>query len=49
MSNVFIGVTFDAKIEPDSVFRRSGPSLLPRGESGPKLATVEPAAPATPK
>lgn len=49
MSNVFIGVTFDAKIEQDSVFRRSGPSLLPRGESGPKLAAVEPTAPATPK
>jgi len=40
MSNVFIGVTFDVKIAPESVFRRSGPSLLPRGPSGPTLVTL---------
>jgi hypothetical protein len=41
MSNIFIGVTFDVKTNPEMVFRRSGPSLLPRGESGPTLATLE--------
>ncbi len=40
MSNVFIGVTFDAKIDPDTVFRRSGVSMLPRGDSGPTLAAL---------
>lgn len=40
MSNVFIGVTFDAKIEPDTVFRRSGVSTLPRGDSGPALTAL---------
>jgi hypothetical protein len=40
MSNVFIGVTFDAKVNPETVFQRSGVSLLPRGESGPTLAAV---------
>jgi hypothetical protein len=41
MSNVFIGVTFDVNTNPEAVFRRSGPSLLPRGESGPTLATLD--------
>jgi hypothetical protein len=41
MSNVFIGVTFDVKTDPETVFRRSGPSLLPRGEFGPTLAAAE--------
>ena len=40
MSNVFIGVTFDAKIDPDTVFTRSGYSLLPRGTSGPTLVSA---------
>jgi hypothetical protein len=40
MSNVFIGVTFDVKTRPETVFRRSGPSLLPRGASGPTLAAL---------
>ena len=40
MSNIFIGVTFDAKIDPDTVFRKSGVSNLPRGEFGPTLASV---------
>lgn len=42
MSNIFIGVTFDVKTNPETVFRRSGPSLLPRREFGPTLATLEP-------
>jgi mono/diheme cytochrome c family protein len=41
MSNVFIGVTFDAKVAPETVFRRSGVSLLPRGQAGPTLAALE--------
>ncbi|MEO8098997.1 MAG: cytochrome c [Acidobacteriota bacterium] len=41
MSNVFIGVTFDVAIAPDTVFTRSGPSNLPRGEFGPTLATLD--------
>ena len=38
MSNCFIGVLFPTSTSPDKVFLRSGPSLLPRGESGPTLA-----------
>jgi hypothetical protein len=41
MSNVFIGVTFDAGIDPNVVFRRSGPSNLPRAEFGPTLSALE--------
>jgi hypothetical protein len=41
MSNVFIGVTFDAKVNPETVFTKSGVSLLPRGESGPTLAALK--------
>lgn len=41
MSNVFIGVTFDASIDPETAFQRSGPSLLPRGNSGPTLAALK--------
>jgi hypothetical protein len=37
MSNCFIGVILDMKIKPETVFLRSGPSLLPRGRSGPTL------------
>ncbi|MEP7354815.1 MAG: cytochrome c [Acidobacteriota bacterium] len=40
MSNVFIGVTTDVTINPDTLFERSGPSLLARGESGPTLANL---------
>jgi hypothetical protein len=45
MSNCFIGVLFPTATAPERVFLRSGPSLLPRGESGPtlaSLATVDP-------
>ena len=38
MSNSFIGVLFPVETAPEKVFLRSGPSLLPRGESGPTLA-----------
>jgi hypothetical protein len=38
MSNCFIGVLFPVETAPESVFLRSGPSLLPRGDSGPTLA-----------
>jgi len=37
MSNCFIGVLFPTATAPQKVFLRSGPSLLPRGESGPTL------------
>jgi mono/diheme cytochrome c family protein len=38
MSNCFIGVLFPTETAPEKVFLRSGPSLLPRGDSGPTLA-----------
>ena len=41
MSNCFIGVIIPTDIRPESVFVRSGPSLLPRGHSGPTLAALE--------
>jgi hypothetical protein len=51
MSNCFIGVLFDKNIEPEKVFLRSGPSMLPRGEAGPTLSAFNQApggvAPAT--
>jgi len=37
MSNCFIGVIINTDVQPESVFKRSGPSLLPRGHSGPTL------------
>jgi mono/diheme cytochrome c family protein len=40
MSNCFIGVLFPTETAPESVFLRSGPSLLPRGEAGPTLASL---------
>jgi hypothetical protein len=40
ISNCFIGVLFPVETTPKSVFLRSGPSLLPRGESGPTLASA---------
>ena len=41
MSNIFLGLTFDLKDDPARLFRRSGPSLLPPGKSGPTLAALE--------
>jgi hypothetical protein len=40
MSNCFIGVLFPTTTAPQTVFLRSGPSLLPRGDSGPTLASL---------
>jgi hypothetical protein len=40
MSNCFIGVLFDRSTAPEKVFLRSGPSLLPRGEAGPTLTSL---------
>jgi hypothetical protein len=41
MSNCFIGVLFGVNTAPEKVFLRSGPSLLPRAESGPTLASLD--------
>ena len=41
MSNCFIGVLFDRDVNIGRAFMRSGPSLLPRGESGPTLAVAD--------
>ena len=41
MSNCFIGLIFDVKDDQAKLFRRSGPSLLPPGRSGPTLAALE--------
>jgi hypothetical protein len=40
MSNCFIGVIFGTSTAPEKVFLRSGPSLLPRGEEGPTLSSL---------
>jgi hypothetical protein len=41
MSNCFIGLVFDAKVDPKKIFVRSGPSLLPTGRPGPTLAALK--------
>ncbi len=41
MQNTFIGVLIDPSIDATGIFERSGPSLLPRGESGPTLADLQ--------
>jgi hypothetical protein len=41
MSNCFIGLVFDAKVDPKTIFVRSGPSLLPTGPPGPTLAALK--------
>jgi hypothetical protein len=41
MSNCFIGVVFGRETAPETVFLRSGPSLLPRGDNGPTLASLD--------
>jgi mono/diheme cytochrome c family protein len=41
MQNCFIGVLVDPKIDPASLFSPSGPSLLPRGASGPTLTALK--------
>jgi len=40
MQNCFLGILIDPKIDPTSVFKPSGPSLLPRGDSGPAFASL---------
>jgi hypothetical protein len=41
MSNCFIGLVFDSKIDPKKLTRPSGLSLLPVGKPGPTLAAAE--------
>jgi len=41
MSNCFIGVLFDRTVNVAKAFQRTGPSTLPRGDSGPTLAAAE--------
>jgi hypothetical protein len=40
MQNCFVGVLVDPKIDPLTIFKPSGPSLLPRGSSGPTVANL---------
>lgn len=39
MQNIFIGVLVDPSLDQRTFFKASGPSLLPRGSSGPTLST----------
>jgi hypothetical protein len=41
MQNCFVGVLVDPSVDPLAIFKASGPSLLPRGESGPTLAALQ--------
>jgi hypothetical protein len=41
MSNCFVGLIFPLDTKPEDVFHRSGPSLLPRGTSGPTLSALQ--------
>jgi hypothetical protein len=41
MQSGFLGLVFDANTDVKKVFRASGPSLLPRGEFGPTLASID--------
>jgi hypothetical protein len=41
MQNCFLGILINPKVEPKTVFSPSGPSLLPRGESGPTFAALK--------
>jgi hypothetical protein len=42
MQGVFLGLLTDMKANPHKLLKASGPSLLPRGKSGPTLAALEP-------
>jgi hypothetical protein len=44
MSNCFIGLVFDARVDPKKIFTLSGPSLRPVGPPGPTLAAQQSAA-----
>jgi hypothetical protein len=45
MSNCFIGLVFDIKVDPKKITKRSGTSLLPRlgldAPPGPTMAVVD--------
>ncbi len=41
MSNCFVGMLFDVTTDAATIFKPSGPSLLPRGKSGPTLASLK--------
>jgi hypothetical protein len=41
MQGMFVGLVIDRGTDPERVFRPSGPSLLPRGKSGPTLASLD--------
>jgi hypothetical protein len=41
MQNGFVGVLIDPTIDEASLFPPSGPSLLPRGASGPTLSALK--------
>ncbi|HEY2380191.1 MAG TPA: thiol-disulfide isomerase [Terriglobia bacterium] len=41
MQNCFIGVLVDPKLKTSTLFSLSGPSLLPRGDSGPALSALK--------
>jgi hypothetical protein len=41
MQSGFLGLVFDMKEDPNKAFVPSGPSLLPRGKSGPSLAVLK--------
>ena len=45
MQNCFMGFLIDAKVDPEKMFKASGPSLLkrPLGVGGPTIAALEPA------
>ena len=40
MSNVFIGLIYDVKVNPKKATFASGPSKLPPGKFGPTLAAL---------
>jgi hypothetical protein len=40
MQSGFLGLVIDAKTDATKVFKASGPSLLPRGKSGPTLESA---------
>jgi hypothetical protein len=41
MQSGFLGLVFDVNTDVSKVFKSSGPSLMPRGTSGPTLAAYE--------
>jgi hypothetical protein len=43
MQGVFLGMLTELTVDPNGLLRPTGPSLLPRGKSGPTLAALSPA------